>query len=141
MNLNETHIVLAKTAAGKTEVLYAGDDVTRANAAFEKAQDTFAVVGISSFPPFTRTRFPIDEVDASENRAREDKAQAKAAADRNKTLAAHKRKAAEKLLEEADTLHPQEKAAAAAASAPVKVVPETGTAPATLAPQSPKQPK
>lgn len=59
MNLNEIHLVVAEDARA-VRVLYAGNDAAEALRTFETA-DGAPIVGITSFPAWTRIRHPVDE--------------------------------------------------------------------------------
>lgn len=103
------HITLGFTEKGESKVLYIGGDSAKADAAFESADEKLHTVGIVNHPLPTRTRHPTEQAAEAENRKREIAAEEKRKADAAKNLAEEKRARAEKLLAEAEALHPERK--------------------------------
>lgn len=109
MTLNEVHVVVAKDAKGVLKVIYVGEDAGAAEAKYESAKDDLDVVGILNFPQFSRLRFPLADVERQKEREHAALSATESEQKGREIKAAKLRDDAEKLLADAEKLHPAEK--------------------------------
>lgn len=110
MTLNGVHIVVAKDAKGVLVTLYAGEDAAAAEQAYTGADAALEIVGVVSYPQFTRQRFPTAEVQLERQQAEASLNTEQRAAKLREVKAIGLRQEAEKLLKQAEGLSPAAKA-------------------------------